>query len=311
LKPQNLLIYYGYPNSFNSSVNSWDNDKVAEDMSKYMAIVLGAGVENSSHPDYSNTCAIIPKIRAINPNCKIFGYVTVNQNANQFETKTDDWDALGVDGIFMDEAGYDYGNTSSNGRDAFNDKVDYVHSLDMICFVNAWNINHVLGTENDASYPNTTWNPSLNASNLDEEDIYLFESLAVNTLVYSDYETMSQWITRAKQAISFKDTHGLLMAGVAVIDDNDGDAQDLFDFSYVSALMAELDYFGSSSHYYGSGGSVKFWDRLDLYELDWCIYTDNIHNSLVDTDVVVKYLSDGKLYLDFSSGSEESGIVIY
>ena len=54
-KPSNLLIYYGWINSFNSSVNSWTNEKVAQDMAKYDLIVLGDGVQDSGHGDYSNT----------------------------------------------------------------------------------------------------------------------------------------------------------------------------------------------------------------------------------------------------------------
>jgi len=213
-KPSDLLIFYGYPNSFNSAVNGWDNEKVARDMAQYGLIVLGDGLQTllasgshdgssgastltdstaswttdefvgkkivnvtdgstgsitantattitatlsggtendwdagdeyrvANHADYANVFKIVPRIKQYNPSAKIFGYVTVNQTLANFEDKADDWDALGVDGIFMDEAGYDYGTTATNDRDAFNAKVDYVHALSSAstCFANAWNM---------------------------------------------------------------------------------------------------------------------------------------------------------------------------
>mgnify|MGYP001228375831 CR=1 FL=1 len=46
-RPQNILFYYGYPNSFNSLINGWVNEKVAQDMANYDIVVLGDGVEYS------------------------------------------------------------------------------------------------------------------------------------------------------------------------------------------------------------------------------------------------------------------------
>jgi len=160
--PKDLLIYYGYPNSFNSATNGWNNESVAQDMAKYSLIVLGDGVEAPSHPDYANTQIIIPRIKALNPNALIFGYVAVAQTLVNFQSKVDQWNTLAVHGIFMDEAGYDFGKT----RAEFNTCVDYVHGKThaKLCFANAWNTDHVLGTTNDVSYPNSTYNAGLIAS---------------------------------------------------------------------------------------------------------------------------------------------------
>lgn len=312
MKPKNLLFYYGYPNSFNSAQNGWDNDKVAEDMAKYSLIILGDGIADPGHADYANTTAIVPKVKALKKDVEIFGYVTVNQSYNDFKDAVDLWVNLGIEGIFLDEAGYDFGSVATNGRDAFNDKVDYIHSKGMKCFVNAWNINHVLGKANDASYPNTTYNPDELDSELEAgKDIYLFESLAVNTLSYSGnsgYETKSQWETRINQAIQFREDYGILMATVCVIDEGHGNAQALHNFAYISALMGEVDFFGSSSHNYGAGGAVTFYQRLTTAELEYQRGEGVIQNSLVDSDIYFKYLNNGRLVLDFSP---LSSIVIY
>ena len=91
-KPKNLLVYYGWLNSFNSAQNSWTNEKVAQEMAQYDLLVFGAGIADSTHGDYSNTKVIIPRIKALNPNVKMFGYVSLNQTEANFESEVDEWD---------------------------------------------------------------------------------------------------------------------------------------------------------------------------------------------------------------------------
>ena len=315
-KPDNLLIYYGWINSFNSSVNSWTNEKVAQDMAKYSIIVLGDGVQDSGHGDYSNTEIIIPRIKALNPSAKIFGYVTINQSLANFESKVDDWETLEIDGIFLDEAGYDYGSTTTNGRAAFNTKVDYVHEQThaKLCFANSWNMDHIIGIVNDASYPNTTWNADLVASNLTYNDYYLLESFAVNTLSYgTDYEAKANWAARGVKAEAHRNTYGINLVASCVIQDNHADSTDLINFAFISAMMFSLEAFGSSDDYYGANSAKNtFLSRPDVkglgkvYLLSPTVQVDNI-----DSDVYHRYVQFGKLSLDFSSGSQTSSITKY
>lgn len=312
-KPSNLLIYYGWLNSFNSSVNSWNNEKVAQDMAKYSLIVIGDGIQDSGHGDYSNTEVIIPRIKALNPNAKIFGYVTINQSLANFESKVDDWETLQVDGIFLDESGYDYGSTTTNGRDAFNTKVDYVHGQTYanLCFVNAWNMDHIIGTANDVSYPNTTWNPNLVESNLTYNDYYLLESFAVNTLVYgTNYEVKTDWSLRGDKAQTHRYNYGINLVASCVIEDGHADTSDLFHFAFTSAMMFALEGFGSSDDYYGASSAKNtFIERPDVtalgevYSLSTTVQVD-----VGDSDVYHRYIQFGKLSLDFSSGAQTSTI---
>lgn len=316
MKPKNILFYYGYLNSFNSAVNGWDNNKVAKDLSKYKCIVLGDGIANSGHADYANAVAIFARLKEIREDIEVFGYVSLNQSYEDFRTKVEEWENLGdiehvIDGIFIDEAGYDFGNASTNGRVAFNQKVDLCHSKGLRCFINAWNVDHVLYTNNDPSYPNATYNPDLIESELENNDIYLFESLGVNTLSYSGnsgYEDKTNWKARVDKALAIKESGQVLIAGVSVIDEGDPNDQAFFNFSYVSALMAELDYFGSSSHNYGAGGAVSFYERMDIAELALNGMEGNIYQDETDTDIFYKYLENGRLLLDFSP---LSGIEVY
>lgn len=316
--PKNLLIYYGWLNSFNSAQNSWNNELVAQEMARYSLLVFGDGIQDPSHGDYSNTTTIIARIKTLNPAAKIFGYVTVNQTLANFQTKSGQWNTLGVHGIFMDEAGYDYGTTTTNSRSAFNTKVDYVHnqSSASICFVNSWNMDHVIGTENDVSYPNSTWNPTPSDSNLTENDWYLLESFGVNSLTYTStngYEPKATWASRITKSLGHRSTFGINLAGIGVIGNSNSEGQNLFNFGSVSALMASLDGWGSSDDYYGaSSAAVKWWDRVDVSGLvDLYSLSPTVQVDTGDSDVYIRYIKGAQLSLDFSDEAEACSVIRY
>jgi len=297
---KNLLIYYGWLSSFNSAENAWTNEKVAQDLAKYGVLVLGDGLQEDTHGDYTNTETIIARVKVLNPNCQIFGYVTTNQSYNDFKRKTDEWNDLEVHGIFMDESGYDYGKD----RDEFNDRVDYVHSRSSakVCFVNAWKPEHILSNDSaddDASYANSTYNPEMVGSNLFEDDWYLLESFGINAS--GGYESATQWKSRGEKARSYN----IKIAGCSIISDTDSVGQDKFDFGYIASYMHILDAYGTSDTSYGaSSAKSKMWARPAIKDI---VY---ISNQIVnDSSKYLLYLKNSRLTLDFSSGSEDSEIL--
>lgn len=311
-RPYNILIYYGYPNSFNSSSNGWNNSKVAMDMAKYQIVILGDGVQNPSHPDYNNSKIIIPKIKEINPNMRIYGYVTVNQSYSNFSTKVGQWNTLGVHGIFLDEAGYDYGTVTTNGREAFNNKINLVHSKDKsnICFVNAWKIQHILGTENDVSYPNSTYNSDLIESNLNRSDWFLLESFSMKYDSVGgsvDFEDKDEWYARGEKAFNYRNLYNINLASGTIIDPNASDAQDLFDFIYCASAMFALDAVGSSSLNYGATtAQIPFYDRPTLFSQGTTLHNCFYHPTI--TNAFIKYAEFCRIELDFTSSSESATI---
>jgi hypothetical protein len=126
-------------------------------------------------------------------------------------------------------------------------------------------MDHIIGTANDASYPNSTWNPSLLASKLTYNDWYLLESFAVNTDAYSGnngYCDKAVWKIRGDKAVARRTTFNLKFASVGIIDNNAPNGQDLFNFSYRSAMAYECDANGTSNSSYGSSTpTVTWWDR--------------------------------------------------
>ena len=317
-KPENLLIYYGYPNSFNSGTNGWSNEKVAQDMAKYGLIIFGNGVQDPTHPDYSNTQIIIPRIKALNPSALIFGYTIINQSYSDFQTKVDQWNTLQVHGILCDQAGYDYGTVGTNSREAFNQKMDYIHgkTYSNLAFINCWNMDHVIGTADDASYPNTTWNPSLLESKLTANDWYLLESFPINTAAYSGnngYESKSDWATRGTKAQNHRYTYGINLASVGIINNDNSSGQALFDFQYVSSCMFALEAVGTSDTSYGSGSAaVTFWTRPNISDMGriWEL-TTAVQVDTLDSDVYWRYSDFGRFKLDFSSGAQIYSISKY
>lgn len=306
-EPKDLLIYYGWLNSFNSAENGWNNEKVAQAMSKYPLIIMGDGIQNPGHGDYANTSVIIPRIKTLNPSVLIFGYIAATVDQSSFETKADQWEDLAVHGVFLDEAGYDYGVT----RTVFNEYVSYIHNKTnaKLRFINAWNPDHVLGVINDVSYPNSTYNPSLVASNLNADDWILLESFPINTTAYSGtggYESKTDWLSRGQKAATLRNTYGVNFASAGIINNDNSNGAALFNFSYISALMFSLEGHGTSDAAYGaSSATVKAWpifncvDTRLLYSLSPTVIVD-----AGDSDVYTRYVEGTKLMLDFSSGAQ-------
>jgi hypothetical protein len=190
--------------------------------------------------------------------------------------------------------------------------VDFVHEKTHanLCFVNAWNMDNIIGTADDPSYPNSTWNPSLNASNLTENDWYLLESFAVNTTVYSGgYTDKTTWAARGEKAKSHRAYYGINLAAVGIIDNGNVAGEDLFDFHFISSLMYSLEAQGSSDTSYGAGGAVDWWPRPDvigmgrLYNL-----SPSIQEDVGDAEVYLRYVDAGRFKLDFSAGAQLSSI---
>lgn len=308
-RPKELLVYYGWLSGFNNAANGWNNELIAQDMAKYDIIVFGDGVQAPGHGDYANSQAIITRVKALNPGVVIFGYASANQDRATFEAKAAEWNTLGVHGIFLDEAGYEFGR----GRAEFNEKVSYVHaqSVANLCCVNAWNMDHIIGTEDDPSYPNANFNPNGDPSKLTAYDWYMLESFPINTAAYTSsnppgYESKGDWAVRGVKALNHRVEYGINLVGVGIINNDNAQGGELFDFGFVSALMFSLDGFGTSDVNYGaSSATVTRWPRPDLTGLGR-VYSINpsVQANPVDWDVYLRYVEHGRLSLDFSDGGQ-------
>lgn len=303
---KSLLVYYGYLNSFNSASHGWDNLKLAKELAQYNLLVIGDGLQDSAHADYANTKVILPKVKELNPSCEVFGYVTINQSLADFKSKVDDWGRLDIDAIFLDEAGYDYGTESTNGRAAFNERVDYCHEMGYTVMANAWKPEHVLSSDpddDDASYLNKDYNPHMLPTSLDSDDWYMLESFAITSA--GAYESKTQWHERGAKAKKYD----VKICALSVVPDATG-TQAQFDFIFHSALAWDLDAVGSSDTNYGaSSAKTKMWTRPDYSKLERQLNSPVVDPK--DSNKYLQYNENGKIELDFTSGSESSTLTIY
>ncbi len=246
-----VLFYYGYPSSFNYHVNGWDPTRVAQDMSRYNMVVLGAGIEHPAHLDHNNTVTIISQL----PSTAVYGYVTLNQHEAAVCAEIDQWNDMGVAGIFLDEAGYDFGT----GRAVFNRIVNHIHtrsSADAV-FVNAWNPDHVLGTADDVSYPNSIYNPEMEPSSIIAGDYYLLESCPIhnNRFRMSEYD-----VAKCNKCVAHRSEHGVSLASVSTIWNRHPTGWILHHRHAMVADSFSFDAHGTSDLWYGALSSqVRMW----------------------------------------------------
>ena len=310
-RPNDMMIYYGWLRGFNAY---WNNELVAQDLARYEVLVIGSGLANPGHGDYANTVAIVNRVKALKPQIKIFGYVQTPLALATFESQVDDWVTIGVQGIFMDEAGYDYGVD----RAEFNERVEYVHGEGLIAMANAWNMDHIIGVVDDPSYPNSIYNPTPMPSSLNLNDWYLLESCPINTSAYTGtggYESRTDWAARCVKAIGHRATFGLNLAACGIVNDANPNGQDLFDFGFVASLMFSLEAWGVSDELYGAGsGKGKWWDRPDVSGMgkySWLNPSVQMDARTGEEDLYHRYTQFGHLSVDFSSGAQTSTIDKY
>jgi hypothetical protein len=274
--PYKVLIYYGTPQGVN---NLWDDDLAAQIFAKYDYIVVGAGLEDPNSPFYVSTTTIISNIHAIKPNAIVFGYIDLGVTTNNFslsdiQKRTDQWESIGADGIFLDDAGYDFGVS----RDRLNTALDYIHSKNMFTIVNAWNADDVMSDQVDLTY-----NPSGMPTRMGTQDFYLLESFFVNTDAYAPnkgYASNTDYKMRGDSAVYYRNTLGVKMLATNIVDYStysDADIQKFFKMSETAAAIFSLDGYGLSPlEYSASGPSVNVVRSMD-YAIDYMsYYTTNV-----------------------------------
>ena len=179
---KHLLVYYGYPVAFKGI---WDAAAVAAEIAaNYDYWVVGDTYQDPAHEEYASTVSIVNAVRAAG--CKVYGYVPIGLSTSaltlaQMQARVDQWATIGVDGIFLDEFGFDYSNTRTRQKSI----VDYVHGKGLPYCANAWtaedfmcdDVNELPWPSNDWRYQNfVTGNPTNLPLTRTAGDSYLIEN---------------------------------------------------------------------------------------------------------------------------------------
>ena len=241
IEPGSLLIYYGWPSSINSTFSV---PLAAAELGQYDYVVLGAGLEKVTHSDHTNTVNILAD--AAMAGTVVFGYIdvgvtTYNYSMTEIQTRVDEWIATGVDGIFFDDYGYDFGTT--RGRQ--NDAVNYVHGQGLPVVANAFFVDDAFSFAVDATY-----NPAGLVTALGSGDFYLFESHQIRI---GAYETGATWLAKAGPLATYRQSIGFQILSVTTNDVTNAYDADKFWYAWHSALIYGHKATGWSEYDFSAG----------------------------------------------------------
>ncbi len=184
-------VYYAYPSEVNGS--DGDLEAAARVFAHFDYVVLGAGLEDPSHPDHANTVRIIELTHQLRPTTRFAGYIDLgvsapwdeNYSLDQLRQHVEAWRAMGVDGILWDDAGMDFGVS----RDRLNYALDLAHEDGLFAVINAWNPDDVFSTAGGLAPPHVL-----------HGDLYVLESFDGCWYCEGSWPQWSYWEQKAAAA---------------------------------------------------------------------------------------------------------------
>lgn len=255
--PARLAIYYGYPSLVNSSRG--DVEKAAGVFANYDVVVLGDGLEfpdkqpgrypEGDPQEHQKTLQIIAAVRKRSPSTRFYGYVCLGEipwpkgqqtalSTKQLEERIQLWKQLGVSGIFLDEAGYDFAVVT---RERQNQAVRMIHELGLSAFMNAYFIEHLFSLDNQLPYANgLEKNPGRLAPLLDQRDLFLLESFQVKNGIY---ESAAAAQKRLNQALAYRRSYGTNIFATTTTTEQQPFSAAEFNYAWWTARLYGLDGF--------------------------------------------------------------------
>jgi hypothetical protein len=238
--PGYLCIYYGYPSLVNGA--NGNISQATAHFAKYGLIVLGERLWST--PDRDNSKTIIGNLRL---QAKLtFGYVNLgvmgsgvrNLTLTEIENEIKQWQEMGVQGIFFDTAGYDYGVTRARQNSA----IALCRKYRLRVFMNAWNPDDVLaGTD----------------CRLTSQDFFLLESFFVGNDQYMGFEAAK---AKADKCQQYRASRGVRMAcvmsGGAPLSATYNQSNDKFNLAWVATAMYNFDFFQATDINYSASDNV-------------------------------------------------------
>lgn len=228
---------------------------------RYDYVVWGDGLDSATHPDHANAVAIIA--HSSTSATRIYGYVdlgvsTQNLPMAEVQARIARWKAMGVDGVLLDDFGYDFGT----GRGRQNAAVDYAHGQSLAVIANAFRSEDAFGNAIDAAC-----NPTGVGTHLGASDFFLYESHGVRLGVYEDGPT---WKTRSDALEAYRAALGFRVLSITTTatDNPDLYSQSLFFYAWHVALLSGHEATGwgefGFSAYGFSNGRAPFRTRPTL-----------------------------------------------
>jgi hypothetical protein len=256
--PARLAIYYGYPSLVNGS--NGDVQRAAGVFSAYDVVILGDGIEFpdkriGQYPpgdpeEHQKSLKIVSAVRDRSPGTRFYGYVCLGEipspkgektflTSEQLEERVHLWKRMGVAGIFLDEAGYDFTVVT---RKRQNMAVSLLHRLGLGAFMNAYHPDHLFSLEDKLPYANgSEKNPEHLPPLLDRRDLFLLESFQVSN---GSYESVPAWQGRLHQALDYRRRYGSGIFATTTTKEQWPLSAEMFTYTWWTALLYGLDGFG-------------------------------------------------------------------
>ena len=252
-----LAIYYGYPSLINGSHG--DVKKAAGVFARYRVVVLGDGIEfpdrqpnrgpQGDPAEHQKAEEIMVAVHQLNPRIEFYGYVCLGDlpshkgkatalTTGELKDRIRLWKRMGVKGIFLDEAGYDFPVVTRNRQ---NIAIQFVHELGMSAFVNAYFPDHLF-SQGD-SLPNAAGsekNPQHAPTLLDRRDAFLLESFQVKN---GQYEDPQEWQQRIQKALAYRQRFGTRILATTTTQPGIPFDAAQFDYAWWTASLYGLDGF--------------------------------------------------------------------
>ena len=249
--PARLAIYYGYPSLVNGSRG--DVEKSADVFSGYDVVVLGDGLEFSDrkpgrHPEgdpaeHQKALQIIATTRRNSPRARFYGYVCLGEirspggeqvlSPAEIKERVALWKSMGVSGIFLDEAGYDWRIVD---RERQNFAVESIHAQGLSAFANAFYPEDLFSLQDLRGK-----NPAGLRPQLDGRDLFLLESFQVKNGAYED---SSEWQQRLHAALDGRQRYKSQVFATTTNPQQSTFAPEKFSYAWWSAWLYDLDGFG-------------------------------------------------------------------
>jgi hypothetical protein len=195
---EKVCLYYGWPIGIQGT---WSVDAAVSIYKNYDIVIFGDTYQNPEHEAYAQTTEILTKLHQVAPKTRIVGYVPIGMSPSWKDScldmsvlkeRVDMWVMLGVNGIFLDEFGYDYKVT----RARQNEIVSYCHNKGLFVFANSWNPEWCFNNEpmEIGWIEDFEPNPEGLESVLNQNDYYLFENMfySVNSTTHK-MESVDVW----------------------------------------------------------------------------------------------------------------------
>lgn len=218
--PRRLAVYYGYPSLVNGARG--DLDRAVAVFSEYDVIVLGDGLEFSTPghgagPDeHTFTRRLIQRLRVSGRRPLVYGYIDLGRSQalalEEISDRIDRWAAMDAGGVFLDEAGYDFGVT----RERQNAAITAAHAHRLSVCLNAFRPDDVFGSApvplNDSGGGNPTGIEPIVTSG----DALLLESFAIRN---DTPESIAALVARTREAIQGRTRFGTRVMAVSTSED--------------------------------------------------------------------------------------------